>query len=589
MSFNRAKFDKFCGHLIIDTKEEGQVPLRLMGTQRYFLDEMTKGLQADKHMFVVLKGRQLGISTISLALDLYWLSQHPGLQGMLATDSDGNRNFFRSVLTDYRNNMPKQYRIPQITHNRNMLWLKNRSKLHYLTAGTKKTGSGNMGRGKGINFLHATEVSSWGDQEGFDSLMTTLAQTHPDRLYVFESTARGFNMFYDLWKDAKNSLDQQAIFIGWWRNEYYRLPPSSPQFQVYWDGQLTSEEHEWVTQVKGLYDYDIQPDQIAWWRWQSEEMVKEGSMMMQEYPPTEEYAFVMSGQQFFSTRRLTEEFKKIQLQPSPKYYRYNIGADFSAEGIELIETNEENATLTIWEEPVPNGVYVLGADPAYGSSENADRFAIQVFRCYSDGIEQVAEYCTPTGYMYTFAWIIAHLAGAYSNSTVLLELNGPGMGVWQEFRALVERAKGIRGEYATNIRQVLGNISYFLYRRADSLGGGHAVLHWKSTAELKEKIMNRLRDSFERGLLKVRSKNLIAEFRYITRDGTDIGASGRAKDDLTIAAALAVECWAEQVFPVLQSRGLTRERSIALQTETSGENPLNRQVSTYLKRLGVKT
>ncbi len=588
MPFNRAKFDRFCSQLIIDTKEAGQVPLKLLGTQRYFLDEVTKGLENDRHFFVCLKGRQLGISTVSLALDLYWLSNHPGLQGMLATDSDGNRNFFRSVLTDYRNNMPKPFRIPQITHNRNMLWLKNRSKLHYMTAGTKKTGSGNMGRGKGLNFLHATEVSSWGDEEGFASLMSTLAQTHPDRLYLFESTARSFNMFYDLWQDAKRSLEQVAIFVGWWRNDYYRLPPSSPQYQVYWDGQLTSEEHEWVTQVRGLYDYDISPDQIAWWRWQSEEMIKEGTMMMQEYPPTEEYAFILSGQHFFSSRKLTEVYRGLEKESAPKYYRYNIGATFDSEGIQLIETNEENATLTIWEEPVPNGVYVLGCDPAYGSSENADRFAIQILRCYSDGMEQVAEYCTPTGYMYSFAWIIAHLAGAYRNSTVLLELNGPGMAVWQEFRALLERAKGVRSEYASDYRQVLGNISHFVYRRADSMTGGSPLRNWKSTGELKEKIMNRLRDSFERGLVKIRSKALLNEFRYITNDGGDIGASGRAKDDLTIAMALAIECWAEQIFPVLQSRGLTRERSIALQTATAQESPINRQVSNYLKRLGVK-
>jgi hypothetical protein len=583
--FDRARFDRFIRNLVIDTKESGQVPLRMIGTQRYFLDEMQKGLADDYHFFVVLKGRQLGISTISLALDLFWLFQHNGLQGMLATDSDGNRNFFKQVLSDYITSLPRPFRRPIISHNRNLLSLGNRSKLHYLTAGSRKTGSGNMGRGKGLNFLHATEVSSWGDEEGFNSLMSTLAQKQPDRLYIFESTARSFNMFYDLWTDAKASMTQKAIFIGWWRNEFYRAEKGSPIYNVYWDGHLKGEESEWVNQVKAFYDYDIQPEQIAWWRYQSEEMLKEGTMMMQEYPPTEEYAFVVSGQHFFSGKNLTETYKAIEASPNPKYYRYSMGSTFDT--MDLIETNAENATLKIWEEPVPNGVYVLGCDPAYGSSENADRFAIQVLRCYSDGVEQVAEYCTPQGYMYSFAWIIAHLAGAYRNSTVLMELNGPGVAVFQEFRALIERAKGVRAEHAKNFRQVIGNIGHFLYRRADSTSGGAPVLHYKTTAEAKERIMNRLRDNFERGTLKVRSRELVGELRYITNDSGYIGASGRAKDDLTVAMALAIECWSEQVFPTLQARGLTRVRSIALQETTSADDPATRMVSTYLKKLGM--
>ena len=47
--------------------------------------------------FCILKGRQLGITTISLALDLYWHFTHPGLQGTLTTDTEENRDMFRST------------------------------------------------------------------------------------------------------------------------------------------------------------------------------------------------------------------------------------------------------------------------------------------------------------------------------------------------------------------------------------------------------------------------------------------------------------------------------------------------------------
>ena len=99
MSFNLAQFYKFCSELKIETKEHGLRKMdRLLGTQTYIMDEIAKGLQDDIHFFVILKGRQLGITTISLALDLYWHFVHPGLQGTLTTDTEENRDMFLSLI-----------------------------------------------------------------------------------------------------------------------------------------------------------------------------------------------------------------------------------------------------------------------------------------------------------------------------------------------------------------------------------------------------------------------------------------------------------------------------------------------------------
>ena len=47
----------------------------------------------------------------------------------------------------------------------------------------------------------------------------------------------------------------------------------------------------------------------------------------------------------------------------------------------------------------------VGADPAYGSSDWADRFCIQVYRCYADGLDRVAEFATSELNTYQFAWV----------------------------------------------------------------------------------------------------------------------------------------------------------------------------------------
>ena len=76
--------------------------------------------------------------------------------------------------------------------------------------------------------------------------------------------------------------------------------------------------------------------------------------------------------------------------------------------------------------------YSRGGDPAYGSAAWADRSVVEVWRCYADRFEQVAEFCTPEITTYKYAWVICYMAGAYKNSMVNLEINGPGEAVLGE-------------------------------------------------------------------------------------------------------------------------------------------------------------
>ena len=123
---------------------------------------------------------------------------------------------FRSTLGMYIEGLPKEFKIPLVAHNRNQMVLKNRSRIFYQIAGNKAR----LGQGKAITYLHGTETASWGNEEGLASLIASLAEKNPERLYLFESTAQGFNMFHDMYKTAKKARTQRAIFCGWWRNEY---------------------------------------------------------------------------------------------------------------------------------------------------------------------------------------------------------------------------------------------------------------------------------------------------------------------------------------------------------------------------------
>jgi hypothetical protein len=581
--FNLNHFYHFCKQLKIETKEQGLRKLdSLMGSQTYVMNEMAKGLSEGVHFFVILKGRQLGITTISLALDLYWHFTHPGLQGTLTTDTEENRDMFRSTLAMYMDGLPKEYKIPILTHNRNALALKNRSRLFYQVAGLRAKGS--LGRGKGITFLHGTETSSWGDEEGLASLLASLAETNPDRLYTFESTARGFNMFHDMYTTAKRARTQKAIFCGWWRNEMYSLDPEGQTYKVYWDGKLTGEEKEWVKDIKKLYGVEINSRQIAWWRWKLYEGIKDDSLMYQEFPPTEDYAFVMTGQSFFSNARCTDAVKRLK-KISFDSYRYSFGVNF--QDTEVLKSTERLATLKIWEEPVDTAYYVIGADPAYGSSDWADRFCIQVFRVYADGLEQVASFATSELNTYQFAWIIAHLAGAYKNSTLNLEINGPGQAVINELRNLKRQAASMGTALGKDLLDVYGNMQNYIWRRNDTLGGVSNSIGWMTTAATKERMLTYMKDYFERGMMDIWDMDTIEEMKTTIRDGGSIEASGRNKDDRVIAAALACAAYAEQVQPRLIAQKITRNVSRVQDDFTPEQLTVGRNVSDYLKRIGV--
>lgn len=585
MNFDTKKFYNFCRHLKIESKEQGMITLgeTLLGTQTYVIDEVAKGLEEGVHFFIVLKGRQLGITTISLAMDLYWHFLNPGMQGTLTTDTEENREQFRSTLQMYMDGLPKEYKIPLMSHNRNQMVLKNRSRMFYQVAGTRSKGT--LGRGKGITFLHGTETSSWGDEEGLASLLASLAETNPLRYYMFESTARGFNMFHDMWVTAKRARTQKAIFCGWWRNQLYAADPKSDVYKIYWDGKLSAEEKEWTREIKKIYNFEINSRQMAWWRWKLHEGLKDEGLMYQEFPPTEDYAFVMTGSSFFSTARCTDAMKEAKRIDST-YYRFSMGANF--QDTELLQSTARLATLTIWEEPVAQAYYVIGADPAYGSSDWADRFCIQVYRCYADGLDQVAEFCTAELNTFQFAWVICYLAGAYKNSTLNLEVNGPGQAVINEMRNLRRQANAMGGREAHALNDVLGNMQHYLWRRNDTMGGISNSIGWVTTHSSKERMLNYFKDYFERNMLTARSVDLLDEMKGIVRDQGSIAAYGRGKDDRVIASALACAAFAEQVQPRLIANRVTRQQKEAQDAagDTAEVAQVQRQVGNYLKALG---
>lgn len=536
--------------------------------------------------------RQAGISTISLALDMFWLFRHKGMNGMMAVHEDTARDSFRSTLELYYASLPDAWKRPIKDHNRNQLVLTTGTKLLYRVAGTKKTGKGSLGRSSAISFLHATEMSSWGDPEGYASLRASLAQKNPTRLYHWESTARGFeNLFYDQWEEAKAAASQKAIFVSWWANEFYRISKEDPLYRVYFGpkGRINAQEREWAKEVKQLYGVDVGDEQIAWWRWLSAEQQTDEAMRLQEYPWTEHQAFQASGSQFFSSTELSRLYQDTNKIRNPEFYRLSFKDNFIE--TEIHQATVKNATLKVWKNPEKHGFYVLGADPAYGSSENADGFAISVWRVWGDHAEQVAEYVDYSITTSQFAWAIAYLAGAYGPCTFNLEVSGPGHAVLNEILNMrKERTLGL-AQARPVLKDVLSSMRDFLYRKYDSIGGTAGAIHTQTSYAMKERMMNTMRDYVERKMAVPVSRELVSEMSSIQRvAGSAPAAASHRKDDRVIAAALAILAWNDQVRSKLMGQGIMYQSPLQIEAEKAVQGMQvagPRMVRQYMKDLGL--
>jgi hypothetical protein len=582
------RFLKFVSVLKVQSKDYGLVNFKLLGTQRYVLDEIVKALNDGITTFTILKARQIGMSTFFLALDMFWAFEHKGLLGVFITHKEESRDDFRAVIDVFLAEIPSNYKVRDIRHNRNLLIFKNGSKFRYLIAGTSENRKGGLGRSGAANYVHGTEVAFWGNEDDIRAFKSSTSSLYEHRLQVWETTANGFNHFWDTWEEAKVSPTKCAIFVGWWRNELYQFETKHPYFSAFCpDTTPTPMERKRIKAVREEYGFEISMQQIAWYRWKlQDEFDGDQSMMDQEYPWTEDDAFQATGSKYFEVDALSDALKVAKRLPY-KAFRYKLTMRW--EETRVMAVRDPRAELRIWEDASQFGYYVIGCDPAYGSSDEADRTAISVWRCFSDRIVQVAEYCSNEISTYQCAWVLAHLAGYYgtNDARVILEIQGPGTAVWQEVERIRDMTREVKDTpESSGIRNVLRHVNNYFYRRADTVSGGGLAFHWRTTEELKRQVMAKYKDGFELQRLIPRSVALLEEMRRIVNDGGHIAAEGRHKDDRVIAAALAHEAWRMWMQGKLKSMNMTAAR--AEQVEISGGvKPVDRLIMDFMKKAGI--
>lgn len=586
------QFWSFCAALKIPSKEEGIIFLHPTSSQVYLITEIFTGLDLGIHDFVIVKSRQLGASTILWALDQWWFLKFGSVQAMYIADDDENKEVHRSIFTQMYESLPPKYsRGPFEINNRVQAQWADRPgwrspRIMWTHASPRNEGQ--LGRSRGVNYLHGEEIDGWKDRKGVDALTSSLATDYPYRLYLWVGTGQGYGLLYEMWEQSGESVTSRQVFLGWWRLSTRRATKAAQPdvWNVYGITRPSPDETEWLREVRKRYGVIIDREQLCWWRWQLHEgkgINGDEAKMLQEHPWIPEQAFQSSGSQFLSPTVLLKMHHAFARAPKPVGYRYDWGLTFdekfTPDGDQtIIEVPLEQATLTVWEHPDPAGLYVVSGDPAYGSSEKADSFAITIWRCWPDALVQVAEYRGPgSGTMYQFAWTLAHLAGSYPR-WMIFERTGPGNAVAQELERMQNIKFGL-SVHGAGIQDVLANIQRFLYARSDALQKTYSK-DWKSTEELREQIFEELRDVVERGMIIVRSRALWSEIGALRREGSRVEAGGVAHDDLAITAALAVHDWLENIIYEIEQWMAPKDA-----VPTSKTDPTQRLIRGFMAKM----
>lgn len=274
---------------------EKGVQIKLWRSQQRILDEVVAGMDQGIRKFYVLKSRQLGSTTIWVIIALFWLLLHPRMKGALVVDKEQTRDDFREQIRNIIESIPESYggfRIKSGADNRNFMVFQTKqgnqwvdtSQLNFLVAGISGTKEA-WGESSGYSLVVLTEIASYGSPVGLASFEEAMSESNPDRLYVYESTAKGYNHWRDKWFAARqDAFTARCIFVGWWGKEGNVILKTDPRFQVCGLTPPDERERARIQAVEERYGWKITEEQLAWYRWRQQQNTTGESTLNQNQP-----------------------------------------------------------------------------------------------------------------------------------------------------------------------------------------------------------------------------------------------------------------------------------------------------------------
>lgn len=263
----------------------------------------------------ILKGRQLGASTLAQSLLAHRVLTHGHVRTLIASDvpsNSGSEGLF-GMLELVVEQWPWWLKPQEAFHtkNKHIMW-RNGSRVVVESGKSMKGGlqedggeKGNIGRSKTYSAAHLSEITTWERPEQINSSLLPAMPRTPRTLGIRESTAMGRNNYWHLeWQLADAGEDPRFfnVFIPWYaeRSKYWLpTPPGwSPSSETLaFANRAAQHGPRYMHRV-----VDLSLEQLYWYELNYRAAVKREELykFLSEYPSEPEEAFQNSGRSIFS-------------------------------------------------------------------------------------------------------------------------------------------------------------------------------------------------------------------------------------------------------------------------------------------------
>jgi len=316
----------------------------------------------------ILKARQLGFSTFIAAIIFVLTILVPNQTAAIIADTaEHATNLFKKYKFYYAN-MPEfiKKKLPMLASNAKELTV---DYGHGQTSTVRVLVQGeNAGRSDTCQYLHLSEVAFWQDiEDTTTSILQTVDDNNPNSIIAYETTANGANYYKYIWEqDTVGDSGYSALFYPWFQDKTNVAPYSG--FELYdWEKKLMEK-------------FDLNLEQIAWYRVKYRKMRGNLSKLRQEFPSSPIEAFISTGNSVFNMELLLERKDQIAGKKPIKRGFFHFKKEVSIDGSQIRISDirwveSEFGEIKIYEEPKNGYPYVINNDPAMGGE---DYFATQI-------------------------------------------------------------------------------------------------------------------------------------------------------------------------------------------------------------------
>lgn len=543
-------------NLMIEDKLTSEIiPFKFNWQQKKLVEMVLRDIAEGKPVrYIILKARQMGLSTAIEALGYWWTTTHRNIHSLIiAHDSMAASNLY-DMFKRYFDYSHSQFQPTRKYNNKKELVFDVDDKLkeewnEHIShcresdkcgvshkppglGSSIKTMVASEGKGRSlkIHFFHGSEVAFW---EGSADVASAAMQAVPMAPFTFvflESTANGVGgYYYDTWQSAKRGESNlKPLFFAWHEHDEYELQGSC-------NGDYDDEEIELLSifEEKG-YALERWDWKILWRREKKKEFLDDPKKFYQEYPKDDMEAFIASGRPRFDTKMLMK-METYALQHQSHRYGAVVpsGSDIGLKKYvfeEVAQTREgtDPTPLKLWEEPVKDVKYVVVADVSEGKLNKESRkkendfSVVDVMR--ADTFQTVARW---RGHIDPdlLGGIVYALGMFYNRALVGVEVNNHGLTTVQSLR----------------------NKSYpNLYMRESSeehrFQERTALMGWSTNKKTKKIIIDKLAQAIREGDILDLDVVFIREcMTYIRDDQGFTNAQEGQFDDTVMAKAIALE------------------------------------------------